>query len=120
MVIALIFNLFIGFGAWNLVLGICIGAGFFGLQYLISGGRWLGLGDVKFGALLGVMFGWQMTLLIIVLAYVIGGLTAIILLISRKKSMCDVLPMGVFLALAGIIALFWGEPILSYYLNLLV
>jgi leader peptidase (prepilin peptidase)/N-methyltransferase len=118
-IVALIVNLFLSFGIWNLLLGILIGAGFFGLQYLISRGKWIGLGDVKFGALLGVMFGVQMTLLIIVLAYIIGGILAVILLISRQKKFGEVLPMGTFLALSGIIVIFFGQQIMGYYLNLL-
>jgi prepilin signal peptidase PulO-like enzyme (type II secretory pathway) len=117
--LAFIINIFLSFGIWNLVLGAFVGAGFFGLQYLVSRGKWIGLGDVKFGALIGVMFGAQMTLLIIVLAYIIGGILAVILLISRQKKFGEVLPMGTFLALSGIIVLFFGQQIMGYYLNLL-
>lgn len=117
--IAMVINLYLGFGIWNLVLGASIGCGFFLVQYLISSGQWIGLGDVKLGALIGVMFGWQLTLLIIAIAYVLGGLTAIILLLSKKKKFGEILPMGTFLALASIIALLWGEQILYYYINIL-
>lgn len=118
-VIALITNLYLGFGIWNLALGIIIGATFFGLQYLVSNGKWLGFGDVKFGALLGVMFGWQLMLIVIAIAYVLGGLTAIILLLSKKKKFGEILPMGTFLALSAVIVLLWGGQILSYYISLL-
>ncbi|MDD5341582.1 MAG: prepilin peptidase [Patescibacteria group bacterium] len=104
---------------WAMGLGLLIGAGFFGIQYLISKGKWIGLGDVKFGALLGVMFGWQLTILVIILAYVIGGLVASILLISRKKNFGEVLPMGTFLAISGVIAMLFGQQILTFYFNLL-
>lgn len=118
-VIALITNLYLGFGIWDLALGIVIGTTFFGLQYLVSGGKWLGFGDVKFGALLGVIFGWQLMLIVIAISYVLGGLTAIILLLSKKKKFGEILPMGTFMAAAAIIVLLWGEQILGCYLNLL-
>lgn len=118
LIVALIINLFLSFEIWSLVLGFFIGAGFFGIQYLISKGKWLGFGDVKFGALLGVMFGWQLMLLVVAIAYVLGGLTAIILLLSKKKKFGEVLPMGTFLAISAVIALFFGQQILFFYLNL--
>lgn len=113
--VALIFNIILNLGIWQLILGIIIGAGFFGWQYLLSAGKWVGEGDIKLGALIGVMFGWQLTLLTIVTAYLIGGLIAAILLISKKKKIGDVLPLGTFLSAAAIIVLLWGEKILNFY-----
>ncbi|MCX6743319.1 MAG: prepilin peptidase, partial [Candidatus Parcubacteria bacterium] len=113
--VGLVINLFIGLNWIDLVLGICLGAGFFLLQHLLSKGQWIGNGDVKFGVLLGAMFGWQLTLLTIILAYFIGGLVGILLLSSGKKKFGDVLPMGAFLASAGIIVLLFGGKILSFY-----
>ncbi len=125
LLLALILNIFssrpqaLGSELWAMGLGLLIGAGFFGLQYLVSRGKWIGLGDVKFGALIGVMFGAQMTLLVIVLAYLIGGILAVILLIGRQKKFGEVLPMGTFLALSSIIVLLYGQLIMAHYLNLL-
>jgi leader peptidase (prepilin peptidase)/N-methyltransferase len=125
LLLALILNLLslksqaLGSELWAMGLGLLIGAGFFGLQYLVSRGKWIGLGDVKFGALIGVMFGARMTLSVIVLAYIIGGIIALILLISKQKKFGEILPMGTFLALSGIIVLFFGQQIIGYYLNLL-
>lgn len=119
LLIAFLINLFLGFGIWNLILGILIGAGFFLVQYLVSKAKWVGLGDVKFGALLGAMFGFNLTILTIILAYIIGGFIAIILLLSSKKRFGEVLPMGAFLSVAGFIVLLWGQQILDYYFNLL-
>jgi prepilin signal peptidase PulO-like enzyme (type II secretory pathway) len=115
LIVGLVINLIIGLNWFDLVLGIVLGAGFFLLQHLLSRGRWIGNGDVKLGALLGAMFGWQLTLVIIILAYFIGGLIGIILLASGKKKFGDVLPMGTFLSAAAIIVLLWGEQILSWY-----
>ena len=115
LIVGLVINLFIGPNLFDLVLGICLGTGFFLMQYIISNGKWVGLGDVKLGALIGVMLGWKLTLLTFVIAYIIGGLVAMVLLISRQKKFGDVLPMGTFLSLAAIIVLLYGEKILNYY-----
>jgi len=115
LVIALLVNLFLGINIYNLIFGSLLGAGFFLIQYLISSGKWVGWGDVKLGLLLGVMLGWQLLLVTLVLAYIVGGLIAGILVLSKKKKMTDVLPMGTFLTAAAIIALLWGDKILSWY-----
>jgi len=115
LIVAFVFNLILDIGIWSLVFGAIIGSGFFLLQFLLSSGKWVGLGDAKLGALIGVMLGWQLTLLTVVIAYLIGGLTAIILLILKKKKFGDVLPMGTFLTSAAVIVLLWGEIILNWY-----
>ena len=115
LLVVFTFNLILDIGIWSLVIGVAIGSGFFLLQYLVSSGKWVGLGDAKLGALIGIMLGWKLTLLAIVIAYLIGGLIAIILLISKQKKFGDVLPMGTFLACAAIIVLLWGEKILTWY-----
>lgn len=115
LIVGLIINIFIGLNWIDLALGICLGTGFFLLQHLLSQGQWIGNGDVKLGALLGAMFGWQLTLLTIILAYFIGGLVGIILLASGKKKFGDVLPMGAFLAAAAIVVLLYGDMILKWY-----
>ncbi len=118
LIIATLFNFILGFLGLDLLIGILIGGGFFAMQYLISRGRAIGLGDVKLGVLLGAMFGWPMIILIILLAYLIGGIVAIILLINKNKTWGDILPMGSFLAVAAIIVLLYGELIGQFIFNL--
>ena len=113
LVIAFIFNLILGYYWLGLLAAAVLGGGFFFLQYLLSRGKWVGFGDVKLGLLLGVMLGLKFLLLALFLAYVIGGIIAVILLISGRKKFGDLLPMGSFLAGAGIIALLWGDLLLK-------
>ncbi len=113
--LAIALNLIAGPSLSDLILGIIIGVSFFLFQYLVSKAKWIGLGDVKLGALLGAMLGWQFTVLTIVLAYLIGGITALLLLLSKQKKISDVLPLGSFLAAAGIIVLLVGDKILTFF-----
>ncbi|MFA5188958.1 MAG: prepilin peptidase [Patescibacteria group bacterium] len=115
LAMSLILNLFLGLNWLDLILGMAIGSGFFLIQYLFSRGQWVGEGDIKLGLLIGAMLGWQSTLLVFILAYLIGGLVAVILLLASKKKFGDILPMGTFLAAAAIIVLLAGEKILSWY-----
>lgn len=98
-------NLFLGWNIWNLF-GAALGAIiFFGLQYVLSKGAWLGAGDIWLGGLLGLAFAWPGVWRVVVLGYVIGAAVGIFLLMLKKKEMKSELPLGTFLSLAGIIYL---------------
>lgn len=115
LIIATLFNFILGFSWLDLFFGIIIGGGFFFLQYLLTKRQGIGFGDIKLGILIGAMFGWQMTILVIFIAYLIGGIVAIVLLISQKKKWGEVLPLGSFISLGAVIILLYGEYILSLY-----
>ena len=101
-----------------LISGI-IGGSFFLIQFLISRGKWIGGGDIRLGLLMGLALGWPMVLVAILLAYLIGSLVGIGLILYKKKQWSSQIPLGIFLSTATVIALFWGQGILNWYLNLL-
>ena len=78
----------------------------------------VGEGDLYLIAILGAYLGWRGMLLSLFMAYLIAGISIIILLILRKVKMGQYVPFGPALASAAIIALFYGEPILRWYFNL--
>lgn len=124
MVVALAFNLFLGAEAWlntlwGLLLAAAIAGLFFALQHWWSKGQWLGSGDIRLGILMGLMLGWPGVLVALVLAYVLGAVGSMGLILIKRKTLQDHIPLGVFLTLATLITLVWGEPILRWYLNLL-
>lgn len=113
------FNFYLGI-PWNLLLSSAIiGAGFFALQYAVSRGRWVGGGDIRIGALMGVALGWPLTLVALMLAYFSGAFIGVILMALKKKDLKSPLPFGVFLAPATLVALWWGQAIWQWYTNLL-
>jgi len=120
IIIIFIFNILLDYKWQNLLLAGFIGGGFFLFQFLISKGRWIGGGDIRLGVLMGVMFSWPMILLSLFLSYIIGSLISISLLVLKKKKWSSEVPLGIFLTSASIITLFWGEQILSWYLNFLL
>jgi leader peptidase (prepilin peptidase) / N-methyltransferase len=104
---AFILNVFINPVAWPaLILAVIVGAGFFAVQYAISGGRWVGDGDILVGAMMGAMLGWPDTLTAIFVAYFIGMFAVAILMLVRKKSLNDAIPLGPFLALGTAAVIF--------------
>jgi len=108
-------SLLVGF--LNLVTAIFVCGLFFLLQYLISGGRWIGSGDIFIGVMLGAMLGWPLVGVAVFLSYIIGAIVALVLLIQKKKKRGDQLPLGVFLCLGTFVALLWGNDLLTWYLN---
>ncbi len=101
------------------VLGAVLLSGFFGILYLVSRGRWIGLGDVKLGIFLGVLVPWPATLVLVFLAYFLGAAVALPLLLWGAKHLSDRLPFGTFLTLSAFVAMLWGEEIVRWYFKLI-
>ncbi len=123
--IILILNLIISFQCnqcpqWsNLLISGIIGGSFFLIQFIISRGKWIGGGDIRLGLLMGLALGWPNIIAAIFLAYLIGSIIGIGLLLTGRKKWCSKLPLGVFLSVATVVVLFWGERIIEWYMNLL-
>lgn len=113
-------NLFFGVSVVSLLISMLVGAGFFGIQYLITQGKGIGEGDIWLGALFGAIFpNLKLLILTIFLTYIIGGLVAAILLIFKVRKIGSQLPLGIFLSLALVIVLFFGQGIINWYFSLM-
>ena len=91
---------------------------FFLLIYLFSKGKCLGFGDVKLAILLGLFLGWSRIILALFLSFVIGGIIGLGLIILSKKKLKSEVPFAPFLIFGTLIAFFWGEQIINWYLSL--
>jgi len=76
----------------------------------------MGFGDVKLGALVGLMTGYPLILVAILQSWILGGLVAAILLALGIKKRKDPLPFAIFLALSAMVTLLWGQAIWQWYL----
>lgn len=118
MAVALGFSfLWPGKGPVNSLIGGGVGLVVLLLPYVISR-RGMGLGDVKLAAFLGLATGFPSVLVALLLAIIVGGAMAIVLVAFRLKGRKDAIAFGPYLVSAGMIALLWGEPIKDWYLNL--
>lgn len=115
IVIIALFNLFLGMSPQALIVGALTLGGFFGLQYIVSGGRWVGGGDIRFGVLLGTMFGTAQGLLVLEIAYILGAIVAVSLLLTGRAKRFSAIPFGPFLAVGGYLSLLFGSPLLHYF-----
>lgn len=113
-------GLVFGWLTWqSMTIGALIGAGFFLLQYVVSRGKWIGGGDIRLGLLMGVALGWPLTVVALFLAYVGGAVLSIPLVLARKKEMASAVPFGTYLTVATIVALWWGNDIMRWYMELI-
>jgi leader peptidase (prepilin peptidase)/N-methyltransferase len=96
-----------------------LGAAFFFFIAALAYPRGLGMGDVKLALLLGVAVGWSVPF-----ALMIGMVTALVPSIvffaregaaARKRK----IPFAPFLALGGVVALFFGGALIHWYLGFL-
>lgn len=86
---------------------------------LVTGKEGMGFGDFKLLALLGAWLGWVYLPLIVVLSSFMGALFGVGLILMTQRDALKPMPFGPFLAIAGWIALLWGDAINNLYLNLL-
>ncbi|MBU0568612.1 prepilin peptidase [bacterium] len=110
-----------GIPFYDSILGFLIGGGFIYSMVVISplifGQEGMGGGDVKLAALIGVFLGWQNILLTLILASLSGGLMGVTLILLKLKKRRDYIPFGPYLCLGALVALFFGEKIIGWYLG---
>ncbi len=96
-----------------------LGGGAAGLFFLTlsaaSGGRWIGGGDVKLAALIGLVVGWPAVLVAVFAAYLVGLAYALVLLLTRNATLQSSIPFGPMLVAGYFIAAFYADYFLSWY-----
>ncbi len=96
-----------------------LAGGVLGLFFLAlsaaSRGTWIGGGDIKLAALIGLVLGWPYALVAVVLAYVLGCVYALGLLIARRATMKTSIAFGPMLAIGYFVAAFYGDVIANWY-----
>lgn len=144
MVVGAVFSLWIPVGdgiaawLWHQLGGIRLPGGLFSLgdgliAALLGGGilfalgeiwyrvrkvEGMGLGDVKMMAMVGLFLGTKLTILTLLLGSLAGSLIGGgYMLLTGKRSSYE-LPLGTFLGLAALVALFWGPSLVAAYIGL--
>jgi leader peptidase (prepilin peptidase) / N-methyltransferase len=104
------------------ILGAVVGGG---LLYLVGVGYFkfrkiqgLGMGDVKMMAMVGAFYGWRVALITLFAGSLLGTLLGLGLMIRNRANMQTKLAFGVFLGIGSAFSLFYGLPLLRWYLHL--
>lgn len=103
----------------HMVMAVFIAVGFLYSLWYLTKKQGMGFGDVKLMMPLGLLLGWQSTIVCVFLAFTVGGILGVILLASGKKKMKQPVPFGPFLIASAGISLIWGDSIFAWYLRLL-
>jgi leader peptidase (prepilin peptidase)/N-methyltransferase len=85
---------------------------------LATGKEGMGFGDFKMNAAIGAFFGWKLLPLVILLSSVVGLLFGLVQMIAARRGWDAAFRFhfGPYLAIAAIVAMFWGNQILHWYL----
>lgn len=101
--------------------GALIGGGLFYVLFQVSDGKWIGGGDVKLGAVLGIIVGGPMNgILLLFLASLLGTIVSLPLLMSGRAKRTSKLPFGPFLITAAFIVGLYGQRIIDWYNSIIL
>ena len=123
IIVTLLFNIYLAFITdqfsvltTSLAAAVILG-GFFLFLVLLSKEKWMGIGDVKIGFLLGLFFGPFQLFAAIFLAFFLGAIISVVLIVFKKKTLKSEIPFGPFLTGASFIIIFWGNYLINWYFN---
>jgi leader peptidase (prepilin peptidase)/N-methyltransferase len=79
--------------------------------------RGMGMGDVKLAAVMGLYLGRSVAPALLI-GFGAGALAGLVMIVLRGASACkQAVPFGPFLALGGMVALWFGGHIVDWYLD---
>jgi len=83
----------------------------------LTGKEGMGYGDFKLMALLGAWLGWQYLPQIILVSAVLGSIVGISIMVIKKADGKLAIPFGPYIAIAGWVAMLWGDELNRAYLG---
>lgn len=97
------------------IFGFVIGGGVFYILFQLSSGKWIGGGDVKLGAVLGLILGSALNaFMMIFIASLLGTLISLPLLAVKRLGGKSQIPYGPFLIAATIILMLFSTSIVNW------
>jgi leader peptidase (prepilin peptidase)/N-methyltransferase len=87
---------------------------FYGLVYF-STETWMGEGDAWLALLLGLVVGWKLLLPTLTLAFGLGAIVGIGLIVMKRKGMQSRIPFGPFLVASVLFMMFFGRIVEGRY-----
>ncbi|MBC7331928.1 MAG: prepilin peptidase [Synergistetes bacterium] len=112
----IVFSLF-NFGTDGVIFslkGVIYGAGIIAFIFYVSNGG-MGEGDIGIAAFIGAWLGNYNTIVALIVAFLIGGVFAVFLLLFGLKKIGEKIPFGPFLAIGALIAFLGGESLIEFY-----
>ena len=101
------------------LLSALVASGFLLILNLITKGEGMGMGDVKLAVFMGLFLGHPNIIVAFYVAFIIGAIYGIILMIFKKAKKKSQIPFGPFLILGTLVAWFWGSNIINLVFSIL-
>jgi len=79
----------------------------------------MGRGDLKFLASIGAFLGWRAVLFSVFAGSLFGSLVGLVTMLVGRRVWSAKIPFGPYLAFGGLLWMFFGESLLSWYFGLL-
>lgn len=102
----LVLNLFI-----DRALGVVVVAAPIYFLYWITKGRGMGFGDVKLAFNIGLLLGIKSGLIALYIAFILGALVGLVLMLLQKRGLKSKIAFGPFLVLGILVMMLWKGPI---------
>ena len=100
----------------NAVAAVGVLSGIYLILYKVSQGRWIGFGDIKLNVGLALLLGdWQLAIVALFLANLIGCLVVIPFMIAGKLKRTSHVPFGPLLIAGMIVSFFIGPMLIEFY-----
>ena len=116
MVTGVIYAYYFG-DVWDAVQGAMASVAIMlGIYWASRGG--MGFGDVKLAFVLGVWLGLEQSFLCLLLAFILGGVVGVVLLLTGLKTRKDAIPFGPYLCVSGWVSLLCGKELIAWYCSL--
>ncbi len=100
------------------ILGGLVGMLLLGLLAVPSGGRWMGYGDVLLAGILGLWVGYPLVYVCLILAFYLGAIVGVGVLVGRKTAKDHRIAFGPFLILGALITNIWGISLFRAIMHL--
>lgn len=88
---------------------------FFAGLWFFSKGRAMGFGDAELASVIVLFLGSGYGLLSLLLAFWLGAIFGLFLIVAGKAHLKSEIPFGPFLVAGALVVIFWGEAILRTY-----
>lgn len=103
---------------YDALIGGIVGFLLIAIIILVSNGG-MGAGDMKLFGIIGMILGWQNTLLTFFLAALFGAVVGLVLIMFKIIKRKQPIPFGPYIVIGAIISYFYGKEIIMLYLTLL-
>jgi leader peptidase (prepilin peptidase)/N-methyltransferase len=110
-------------GRWDALLrAVLTGVGLFAFYFLLAliYPAGMGFGDVKLAGVLGMYLGWSSWGLAIIatfVAFLLGAVVGVGVMLRTRQGRKTKVPFGPFMIVGTFLALFFGRPVMDWYLS---